>query len=61
MSSYLPSIIVREQPSMIMNIFVPIIAVFLTLLTGSIIFSLMGFNPLFALYTEKNLVCSVHG
>ena len=51
MSSYLPSIIVREQPSMIMNIFVPIIAVFLTLLTGSIIFSLMGFNPLFALYT----------
>ena len=34
-----------------MNIFVPIIAIILTLITGSIIFSLMGFNPFFALHT----------
>ncbi|SVB16180.1 uncharacterized protein METZ01_LOCUS169034, partial [marine metagenome] len=34
-----------------MNIFVPVIAVLLTLFTGSIIFSLMGYNPIFALYT----------
>ena len=51
MINLFPSIIVREQPSIVMNIFVPIIAVLLTLLTGSIIFSIMGFNPLFALYT----------
>jgi len=51
MFSYLPSIVVRGQPSVLMNIFVPVIAVLLTLLTGSIIFSLMGYNPIFALYT----------
>ena len=51
MSSYLPSIIIRGQPSVLMNIFVPVIAVLLTLFTGSIIFSLMGYNPIFALYT----------
>ena len=51
MFSYLPSIIVRGQPSALMNILVPVIAVLLTLFTGSIIFSLMGYNPIFALYT----------
>ena len=51
MFSYLPSIIVRGQPSVLMNILVPVIAVLLTLFTGSIIFSLMGYNPIFALYT----------
>ena len=34
-----------------MNVLVPVIAVILTLLTGSIIFSIMGFNPFFALHT----------
>ena len=34
-----------------MNVLVPVIAVVMTLLTGSIIFSIMGFNPLFALHT----------
>jgi len=48
---FLPSIVSRPQSSKLMNILVPLIAVFLTLLTGSIIFSVMGFNPLFALHT----------
>ena len=51
MIRFLPSIVSRPQSSKLMNILVPLIAVFLTLLTGSIIFSVMGFNPLFALHT----------
>ena len=51
MTNLLPTIVSRAQSSNIINIFVPIIAVILTLITGSIIFSLMGFNSLFALHT----------
>ena len=51
MFNFSPSIIARGHSSVVMNIFVPVIAVLLTLLTGSIIFYIMGFNPLFALYT----------
>ena len=51
MINFSPNIISRGQPSVLMNVFVPVIAVFLTLLTGSIIFYIMGFDPLFALYT----------
>ena len=51
MTNLFPTITSRPQSSNIMNIFVPIIAVILTLITGSIIFSLMGFNPFFALHT----------
>ena len=51
MTNLFPTITSRPQSSNIMNIFVPIIAVILTLITGSIIFSLMGFNPIFALHT----------
>ena len=51
MINLFPTIVSRSQSSNIMNIFVPIIAIILTLITGSIIFSLMGFNPFFALHT----------
>jgi len=51
MTNLFPTITSRPQSSNIMNIFVPILAVILTLITGSIIFSLMGFNPFFALHT----------
>ena len=51
MFKFLPSIESRNQPSTFINILIPIIAIFLTLLTGSIIFYLMGFDPIFALYT----------
>ncbi len=51
MTNLFPTIVSRSQSSNIMNIFVPIIAIILTLITGSIIFSLMGFNPFFALHT----------
>ena len=51
MTNLFPTIVSRAQTSNIMNIFVPIIAIILTLITGSIIFSLMGFNPFFALHT----------
>ena len=51
MTNLLPSIVSRPQSSNIMNILVPIIAIILTLITGSIIFSLMGFNAFFALHT----------
>ena len=51
MTNLFPTIVSRAQSSNIMNIFVPIIAIILTLITGSIIFSLMGFNPFFALHT----------
>ena len=51
MNKFIPTIVSRPQSSNLMNVLVPIIAVILTLLTGSIIFSIMGFNPLFALHT----------
>jgi len=51
MTNLLPIIVSRPQSSNIMNLFVPIVAIVLTLITGSIIFSLMGFNPFFALHT----------
>jgi len=51
MTNLFPTIVSRAQTSNIMNIFVPIIAIILTLITGSIIFSLMGFNAFFALHT----------
>ena len=51
MNKLFPTIISRSQSSNLMNLLVPIIAVILTLFTGSIIFSLMGHNPIFALHT----------
>ncbi len=51
MTNLFPTIVSRPQSSNIMNILAPIIAVILTLITGSIIFSIMGFNPFFALHT----------
>jgi len=51
MTNFFPTVVSRPQSSNLMNIIVPIIAVILTLITGSIIFSLMGFNALFALHT----------
>ena len=51
MTNLFPQIVSRAQSSNIMNIFAPIIAVILTLITGSIIFSIMGFNAFFALHT----------
>ena len=51
MYNFFPSIEARNQPSTFVNILVPIIAVFLTLITGAIIFYIMGFDPIFALYT----------
>ena len=51
MTNLFPRIVSRAQSSNIMNIFAPIIAVILTLITGSIIFSIMGFNAFFALHT----------
>ena len=51
MNKLFPTIISRSQSSNLMNLLVPIIAVILTLFTGSIIFSLMGHNPFFALHT----------
>jgi simple sugar transport system permease protein len=51
MYNFFPSIEARSQPSTFVNILIPIIAVFLTLITGAIIFFIMGFDPLFALYT----------
>ena len=51
MTNLFPKIVSRAQSSNIMNIFAPIIAVILTLITGSNIFSIMGFNAFFALHT----------
>jgi len=47
----IPEFRARGNPSTLMNFLVPIIAVILTVFTGSIIFVLMGFEPGFALYT----------
>ena len=46
-----PSIVPRTQISSYVNFLVPLIAIVLTLLTGSLIFSLLGFNPIHSLYT----------
>ena len=51
MNNYFPRIISRGHPSLVMSYWAPIIAIVLTLITGSIIFSFMGFNPIFALHT----------
>ena len=51
MINILPRILARGHPSLVMSYWAPIIAIILTLLTGSIIFSFMGFNPIFALHT----------
>ncbi len=51
MNNFIPTIVSRPQSSKVMNFMVPVIAVLLTLFTGCIIFSLMGFNALFALHT----------
>ena len=50
MNKFIPTIVSRPQSSNLMNVLVPVIAVILTLLTGSIIFSIMGFNVFFALH-----------
>ena len=51
MYSFFPTIEARNQPSTFVNILIPIIAVCLTLVTGAVIFYIMGFDPVFALYT----------
>ena len=51
MINILPEFKARGNPSTLMNFLVPIIAVILTIFTGSVIFVLMGFKPTFALYT----------
>ena len=51
MINFIPELKARGNPSTIMNFLVPVIAVVLTVITGSIIFSLMGFDPFFALHT----------
>ena len=51
MINFLPTIVSRSQSSNLMNFMVPVIAIIKTLITGSIIFSIMGFSPLFALHT----------
>ena len=51
MINVLPEFKARGNPSTLMNFLVPIIAVILTIFTGSVIFLLMGFKPTFALYT----------
>jgi len=49
--NFIPELKARGNPSTMMNFFVPVIAVVLTIITGSIIFALMGFDPIFALHT----------
>mgnify|MGYP003950447129 FL=1 len=51
MINFIPELKARGNPSTVMNFLVPVIAVFLTVITGSIIFALMGFDPIFALHT----------
>ena len=51
MINFIPELKARGNPSAIMNFLVPLIAVALTVITGSIIFALMGFDPFFALHT----------
>ena len=51
MNVFLPSIVPRTQNSSSVNYLVPLIAIVFTLLTGSLIFSLLGFDPMYSLYT----------
>ena len=51
MINFIPELKARGNPSAIMNFLVPLIAVALTVITGSIIFALMGFDPFSALHT----------
>ena len=51
MNFFLPSIVLRTQNSSSVNFLVPLIAIVFTLLTGSLIFSLLGFDPIYSLYT----------
>jgi len=51
LSNFLPELKARGNPSSLMNISVPIIAVILTIITGSLIFTMMGFDPIFSLHT----------
>ena len=51
MINFIPELEARGNPSTTMNFLVPLIAVILTIITGSIIFALMGFDPIFALHT----------
>ena len=50
-NSFLPSIVSRSQPSNFMNFLTPLIAILLTLISGSIIFSVLGYDPVYSLYT----------
>ena len=50
-NSFLPSIVYRSQPSNLMNFLTPLIAILLTLFSGSIIFSILGYDPVYSLYT----------
>ena len=51
MINLIPELEARGNPSTIMNFLVPIIAVTLTIITGSVIFAVMGFDPIYALHT----------
>ena len=51
MINFIPELEARGNPSTTMNFFVPVIAVTLTILTGSVIFALMGFDPIYSLHT----------
>ena len=51
MINFIPELEARGNPSTAMNFLVPVIAVTLTILTGSVIFAMMGFDPLYALHT----------
>ena len=56
MINFIPELEARGNPSTIMNFLVPLIEVILTVITGSIIFALMGFDPIFALHTFLSLI-----
>ena len=51
MNVFLPSIVPRTQNSSSINYLVPLIAIVFTVLTGSLIFFLLGFDPIYSLYT----------
>ena len=52
MINFIPELKARGNPSTIMNFLVPVIAVALTVITGSIIFALMVFYTVFAIHTR---------
>ena len=51
MNNFVPSIVLRNENLTYINLFIPIISIILTLLTSSIIFILLGYDPLYSLYT----------